>query len=439
MPAPKYDWNRIDALKETGMSWAEIALSVGFLGDPKALCTMHSNRKRRKERMGESDITIQPPAGGNFVQEKAVSGAELEALTSLEDLASFFHLPDDWEAVRCWVRGGAWDRQEKGGVLGVGKSFRISAEFARKVEHRVAQAEAEILQLYEDAQVHAPPYEPVPRAALDGDPVCAVVNVYDPHLGMLAWGPEVGGVNYDLDIAIRDYEAANEDLLSMARLYPVEEIVLVVGHDLTHADMVGPNESGAMTQRGTAQDMDARLNKIFTETRRVLVRTADKARLIAPVRMEFVLGNHDPGQTYRLGEALYCWYHNDDEVQVSFSPNKRTFYRYGANAFMFTHGEEFKRQRDSLPLIFSQECPAKDWVESTHREVLTGHFHKAMAGRYVPTHDLDENRGIRTRALPGLTATDKWHHDSGYKHQRAATLICYKKSGGVRGLHEFEL
>lgn len=265
----------------------------------------------------------------------------------------------------------------------------------------------------------------------------AVLNIYDPHIGMRAWGEETGQGNQDLQIAVADYGAAVEELLSISRLYPVEEVLFVVGHDLFHFDQAGLNMVGGATARGTPQDVDTRQEKMFTTVRKLVIHSIDRARTVAPVRVRCVPGNHDTQQVYRLGEVLFAWYRHDPDVLVEYSPRKRTFHGWGKNAWMFVHGEEYNRQRDNLPLIFATECPPDIWVNSTHREVLTGHNHRALQGRYHPTSELDEHRSIRVRSLPGLTSPDGWHSEKAFLHTRAATLICYRKSGGVVGLHEF--
>ena len=62
-----------------------------------------------------------------------------------------------------------------------------------------------------------------------------------------------------------------------------------------------------------------------------------------------------------------------------------------------------------------------------------------MEGGYYPTAEVNETRAIRTRSLPGFTATDGWHHEQGYQHRRSATCLIYRKSGGIAGLHEINL
>lgn len=447
---PIYDWEQIQALKDRGLSWAEIVSTMGYEVTPKSLSTIWSNRRRDQERFGAkpapevSEDAQVPTPNDDDIRVTLIDGETLDGIKGEEDLIRLFKLdPERWEMVQCWVGGKRWDMLTSRDNVRTGHSYRMTAQFRLRQEVQVDLISRAFDQMWEDAESHAPPYEAVTRAesfSLDGDPVAYTVHVYDPHLGMLAWGEETGR-DQDLKIASSDYVRAHDYLLSLARLYPVEEIVIVAGHDLGHASGYGLNQRGGVTAAGTPQDMDTRMEKIFTTVRKALIQNIDKARLIAKVRAIFVPGNHDRPEVYRWGEVIAAWYRNDPEVTVEYGARKRRFYNYGANTLMLTHGEEYRRIRDSLPLIMATECPPEWWMASHegYREVLTGHNHIKIGGRYVPTYDEDETRAIRTRSLPGLTSEDAWHYDQGYKHFRSATAIAYRRSGGIAGLHEIPI
>jgi hypothetical protein len=294
------------------------------------------------------------------------------------------------------------------------------------------------LEFIEDAETHAPRQSPPPLQPPPSDPMLGVVNLYDAHFGMKVDGVETGEGSQDIHTISDEWKRAVDHMVGMGRMYEIERWLCPLGHDLSHVDHFF-NKTG-VTKAGTPQDVDSRLWKIFTATRRAAVYMIDALRSTGrPVDVVMVPGNHDADVNYHLGETVAAWYRNDDHVTVENEPKKRKYYGWGRCAIMLYHGELYLKQKgQSPPLIFATECPADIWVasEGGSREILSGHFHKRQLGRYTPTSDVDEERAIISRSLPGLTATDQWHYASGYLHKRAGTLLVYKKDGGVYASHE---
>ena len=442
---------RVVRHRNEGKTWDGIAgIEWTYFPSGNAARKAHKRYLNRQKTTAEPDfpesqigntIRVQEPG---FRETVTLSGKSFRNVRNLEDLIQFFDVDlDVWEVKSFHVGGSEWDQSVEKGT--VAQSVKITAHFVRRPTEERDNALEAIQQAVKDMQSHTPTYTPVERAESlgGGDPMLFELAIHDPHFGMLAWHREVGGESYDLAIAVTDYHAAVQHLLAYARLYNTERILYIVGHDMQHINQFGPNSSGGTTARGTVQDVDGRIGKIFTTVRRAAVEGIDAARLVAPVDVVVVPGNHDPDEMYKIGEVLNAWYRQDSEVSVQYGADKRQFYNFGANTFLLTHGEEYKRKRDSLPLIMADECPPEWWIESSGprgcREIHTGHNHRAMQGGYYPEAEMTESRGIRTRSLPGLTATDAWHHEQGYRHRRAATALIYRKSGGIAGLHEFSL
>jgi hypothetical protein len=381
--------------------------------------------------------------------EQILTEEEVKRITSLEDLIAFFKIDTERWQVRDF-RVNKWEQAAKLGAgdkkrIVVTPLYQVRANLIPNIKRQIEIVREITDSFIEDAKTHAPSYIPVNHGAAptrfvgDGEPCLFEVSIFDAHLGMLAWAAEVGE-SYDTKIAVRDYGAAVDNLLLNARNHPVERILYIVGNDFLHVDGPGLARKGGATSAGTPQDIDSRTAKMFTTGRRALVEGIDKARTIAPVDVIVVPGNHDGDTMYKMGETLSAWYRNCADVDVRYGPMKRKFYGYGRNAWMLTHGEEYNRSgRDNLPLIFATECPAEIWVasEGGSREIHTGHNHINKEGRYTPTSESNETRAIRTRSLPGLTATDSWHFEQGYKHRRAATALVYKRESGFAGLYEF--
>ncbi len=473
MAQPKYDHKYIAALRDRDWSWESIANeSLGYMGLGVTAKQLRQAHSRWLKRQGGEANTV--PGDTDIVQGESVEHVDgKNGLVAKDDQTQVCdRLPSDVPESAGFptdVEQGEGEASEQPAVDGSSPSplgfsgWDIVQKWDKTPEGTVhlkpsapdPRQQAVLDAVWEDwvadAAEHAPDYYSFPWSdpvlTLEQDSMMAILALFDPHFGMLAWRHEVGH-DYDLSIAVKSYTEAVEGLLPQVGLYPTERILYLVGNDFLHVDGPGSdargNRRGGATTAGTAQDIEGRLAKMFTMGRRALVAGIDRASSLAPVEVLVVPGNHDREQMYRMGEVLAAWYRNDTNVTVTFSPNKRSYYLYGSNAFMFTHGEELRRKRDPLPLIMATEIESVipgAWAASQggNREIITGHHHIGMAGGYFPTADLDETRGIRTRSIAGMTPEDAWHHEEGYKHHRAATLLVYRRAGGLAGFHEMNL
>jgi hypothetical protein len=360
---------------------------------------------------------------------------DVARITSLDDLITFFKVDTEKWTVRDF-RVNKWEQHSVS--KGIVPLYQVRANLIRTVRDDLLAAEQAWDRAIAEMRTHAPPALPPSYDAPPTQPKLFTLAIMDPHLGMLAWDDETGG-SYDLDIAIADYLTAASQALALAHtLYRPERVLIIVGNDLIHIDHLQGGKIGT-TAMGTPQDFDSRLAKIFTAARKAVVSVIDHSRLLGcPVDVQFVPGNHDKHTVYKLGEVVAAWYRNDPNVCVYNSPAPRKYYQYGANLIGLTHGEEFKRNRDPLPLIMATEAPDL-WGATTYREWLVGHFHATSELEYMkPRLNLSEHRSIRVRALPGLTAHDAWHTEEGYKHHRAASALVYNRSGGLYAYHEVQ-
>ena len=420
----------IEDLRRPGSTWDEVNLAM----DSPA---PNGDALRKRYNRAVAAGLPTPNVAFGAARDGAVPVVEAEAETSLRDVRTvddlIARLNIDTKVYTPEIinlRMSEWDQAngEKG------EAIRVSAQLKR---NRMTPDDVHSIwaSYLVDVQKAADPPE-IDRAVLSAlsDEVLCILGVFDPHFGMLAHH-EVVGDNYDLRIADIDYVKVSLDLLGRAhQFYRPDQVCLILGNDLFHANAM--TDKTAVTRRGTPQDFDGRFHEVFTRVRQACVQVIDAASRMFPcVDVVIVPGNHDHDECYRLGEVLNAWYRGTGGVEVRFGANKRFFYHYGNNAFMFTHGEEYKRKRDNLPMIFLSEMP-DSMRHLSYREVITGHNHAAMAGGYYPTGELSESRRVRVRSLPGLTGTDAWHHEEGYKHHRAGTLLAYSVKGGLIGLHE---
>lgn len=264
---------------------------------------------------------------------------------------------------------------------------------------------------------------PAPRTRKLVDPHLLLMALYDAHFGLLAWEPETDN-DQNLRSIERIYEQSFLNLLAKTRGYPVEQVLLPVGQDFFHIN--APDNQTPATKN--ALDVDSRLAKIFDVGFMACVRVIAAASRLAPVRVIWVPGNHDPETSFYLVYALSAWFRNVKGVQVDLSPKARKYEQYGATLLGFSHGNE-EPHRD-LPTIMAAEEP-EAWAATSFREWLLGHIHKKKQTHYLAG---DTHGGVLVRTVPSLCATDYWHYRRGYVgKKRAAEAYLYSKEHGPVG------
>jgi hypothetical protein len=247
--------------------------------------------------------------------------------------------------------------------------------------------------------------------------------LYDLHLGKLAWHRETGE-DYDVRIASAVHHNAVDDIMNRISGWRVDSFLVPIGNDFFHAD-----NDDAQTPRGKNHlDVEGRLPKSFEEGISSMTSTVDACLNVAPVKMVWIPGNHDPRTSYYLFKLLEARYEHDRHVSVDVSLSPRKYHRHGTCLLGLTHGSE--ESHKDLPLIMAGEVP-EDWARTTCRELHVGHFHK----RKQTVHVAGESIGpVMVRILPSLSAADAWHHSRGYVNgPRAAEAYLWSAKSGYVG------
>ncbi len=134
----------------------------------------------------------------------------------------------------------------------------------------------------------------------------------------------------------------------------------------------------------------------------MMTRTIERLRLVAPVDVVMVSGNHDALSVWHLGDSLECYFDKCPDVRINNDPTARKYHQFGSVMLMFTHGHQGKAA--DYPLLMATEQPAM-FGSTKFREAHTGHQHKTK---------LDEQHGVRVRVLPALCSADDWHAERGF-------------------------
>lgn len=241
-------------------------------------------------------------------------------------------------------------------------------------------------------------------------------GIYDPHFGKQAWADETGEVNYDLDIAERDYRAVIDGLIGRVDAYGLafERVLFPVGQDYFHIDTTHNT-----TTSGTQVDTDDRWQKIYKIGVESLIYAVEALRELAPVEVIYVPGNHDEMMSFFATLHLDAFFKGIEDVTVDTSPGRRKYRRYGSNLIGFSHGRDDRKRIEKLMQVEA----AADWGETTHREFHLGDLHHEQA---------KEDGGIIFRRISAITATDAWHAERGWVGvRRKAQAFVWSRDAGL--------
>lgn len=274
-----------------------------------------------------------------------------------------------------------------------GDNFQAKAEFAKKKDASLKQILAEFKQ---DLSNVSPLIKRLDyKKSNDGK--LLVINIADAHFGKLS-NKEQSGHNYDIKLAREIYLKTLLDLIAKAKKQGnIEKILYVVGNDFLTIDT--PQNT---TTAGTTQEVDTRFTKIYREGRKLLIESIEILKAIAPIDIVVMPGNHDRSSMFHLGDALECWYKNDDNITVENSDRVRKYYTYKDNAFGITHGDTIKL--DKLVQMGLVEF-GKEWGAAKRRFWFVGHIHHLKCQNI---------QGTEVWTFPSVSGSDGYHQTHGY-------------------------
>lgn len=335
---------------------------------------------------------------------------KVSSIHTLEALKAHFKIDESiWEVERFVAN--SWEMGAGGGDKI--PLYQVKATFVKR--RNIVDAKEELEALKNAAKALALTPTPVVRTSRLASGNMLELALFDAHFGKLAWPRETNGAPYDTKIAQRVYLETVEHLIEPALNYKIDSILLVVGNDLIHSD-----DTEGRTTKGTYVDCDTRYYKTFEIVRETITKVIERLRLIAPVTVVMVQGNHDMLSVWHLGDSLAALFGKYDDVTIENEPSYHKYHKWGEVGLMFTHGD--KGKRTDYPLLFATDKPLV-FGTTKFREVHTGHFHKTQ---------VDEFHGVRVRIIPSLSPADAWHYESGFTGQlRTGEAYVWNKEKGL--------
>jgi len=243
------------------------------------------------------------------------------------------------------------------------------------------------------------------------DNLLTVYPLFDAHIGMLAWGKETGGADYDLALAASDMRAAFDGLDAIT---PASgKAVLILGGDTLHAD-----DNRAETPHGKNKlDVDSRQFKAIEAALQIICDAIDRlASKHGHLTVRVLRGNHDEHSHMVLTFALTERYRLIGNVTVDKDPRDLFMMQHGVSLIAAHHGDKVPPQR--LAMHVADVCPW--WSATKDRHILTGHIH------HDSTKDLG---GVKWHSLRAFCPPD--NYGAPFSSRRALTAMTFDARKGL--------
>jgi hypothetical protein len=297
----------------------------------------------------------------------------------------------------------AWAKiPPKDGEIGYSLMLRPEAEPPEAFAERIREALEGMV-----------PAEPVVAPESVMADLCAVYPLMDAHVGMMAWGRETGGQDYDLDHAAKDMRHAFAKVLALTPA--AEQAILIIGGDYFHSD----DTTGETFAKRHNLDMAGRFWEIVDVGIEIISETI--LRLLQKhgrVHVRALRGNHDPHSIMTLIFSLAERYRNEPRITVEKNPRDLFMMQWGKCAIFAHHGDKSKPQQ--MALYLSDVCPF--WSDTRHRHYLTGHIHHDQAKDIGP---------LRHESLRAFCPPDAYAASMGYGGRRALQSMTFHKVDGL--------
>lgn len=275
------------------------------------------------------------------------------------------------------------------------------------------------------------PNMPVPAIVPAGyaDGVILEIPVADIHIGLLAWRAETGK-DFDMKIVTDLFKNANMDLFNQVKAnnIKVKKVIIPTLGDVLHVD-----NDQQTTTKGTFQQVDGRLPKIFDCAIDLMSWCIALWEQVAPVEYIYIRGNHDQVLGYAVAKALSLAFANHTNVTCDIEPNPHKYRKLVWNAnkkskkdaeksvmLVFSHGDMNKANLEALPYTLAHH----DMNGVSKRYIHVGHLHNQNS-----YHTRDG--GTEVVHIDSFCYGSYWEHQQGYGETDSLFLNCYMWRRGI--------
>jgi len=237
----------------------------------------------------------------------------------------------------------------------------------------------------------------------------------DAHNGLLSWREE-SGADYDLKIASDRFRFCIEDVIARCKGKKIKKILFATLGDIIHTD-----NDQQTTTKGTLQQVDGRMAKIFNIATDMMIESLDRLLEIAPIEYVYLSGNHDRITGYCLAKSLALAYRFDGRITFDVLPNPQKYRMIGKDTYLIglCHGDMSKKN-------------LAEWLQKIIRTKIGIVKYASVHCGHKHEFSIYEKDGIVIKHLPALCENSLWEHESGYSSDKALMCFVYDDNIGLR-------
>lgn len=262
-----------------------------------------------------------------------------------------------------------------------------------------------------------PRAEPVAPPTVIAAERCNQYTVTDYHFGMMAWGEETGGADWDLKVAERLW--CQWWSYAIAQAPEADTAIFAQLGDLVHFDGL----KAITPAHGHVLDSDSRFSKIVrTVIRCCRFAVCELLKKHQHVHLIFSDANHDEASEVWLRESFAAHFEDEPRVTVDRSPGSFNVFEWGLTSLFYHHGHKKKfKDVDTTWVGRFREVFGRTKFSYGH----TGHLHSDEI--------FTSNTGVKVERHETLAAPSTYEANAGYNSGRSAKVITYSKRFGEVG------
>ncbi len=248
-------------------------------------------------------------------------------------------------------------------------------------------------------------------------------TVTDYHFGMMAWGEETGGADWDLKIAETLW--CKWWTYAVRNSAPAETAIFAQLGDLVHFDGL----KAITPAHGHVLDSDSRFAKIVRTVIRCC-RFAVRELLTKHkhVHLIFSDANHDEASEVWMRELFAAHFEDDPRVTVDRSPGTYNAFEWGLTSLFYHHGHKKRSGKAG-----SANAIDSTWAARFRELFGRTKFSYGHTGHLHSDDMFTGGTGIKVERHETLAAPSTYEAAGGYESGRSAKVITYSKRYGECG------